>query len=82
MATCIAKDANINCVIVAANCLEHLAKGMGTPFGRYREAIVPLMLARLKERKANVTDAIGGALDALFATVQLLLLRLEPGTDS
>jgi cytoskeleton-associated protein 5 len=69
LASCIAKDANINCVIVAANCLEELAKGMVETFGKYREAVVPLMLERLKERKVNVTDAIGAALDAVFATV-------------
>ena len=69
LASCIAKDANINCVIVAANCLEELAKAMKETFGKYREAVVPLMLERLKERKANVTDAIGAALDAVFATV-------------
>lgn len=69
LASCIAKDANISCVIVAANCLEELAKGMMETFGKYREAVVPLMLERLKERKANVTDAIGAALDAVFATV-------------
>lgn len=69
LASCIAKDANINCVIVAANCLEELAKAMMETFGKYREAVVPLMLERLKERKANVTDAIGAALDAVFATV-------------
>ena len=38
-------------------------------FGKYREAVVPLLLERLKERKVNVTDAIGTALDAVFATV-------------
>jgi len=74
LATCIAKDANINCVMVAANCLESLAKGLGSPFSKYREATVPLMLQRLKERKANVTDAIGASLDAIFATVRSSLL--------
>ncbi|EGN92471.1 hypothetical protein SERLA73DRAFT_172906 [Serpula lacrymans var. lacrymans S7.3] len=64
LAVCIQKDANINCVIVAAGCLEGLAKGMMKSFARMREMVVPLMLERLKERKANVTDAIGAALDA------------------
>ncbi|KAI9566458.1 armadillo-type protein [Boletus coccyginus] len=64
LATCIHKDANINCVITAANVMEGLAKGMMGPFGRLREAVVPPMLERLKERKINVTDAIGAALDA------------------
>ena len=69
LATCIQKDANINCVMVAANCLEGLAKSMMESFARYRESTVPLMLERLKERKVNVTDAIGNALDAIFTTV-------------
>lgn len=69
LATCIAKDANINCVMLAANAIEGLAKGMMSSFAKYREAVIPLMLERLKERKANVTDAIGAALDAVFNTV-------------
>ncbi|PPQ78088.1 hypothetical protein CVT25_015622 [Psilocybe cyanescens] len=71
LATCVAKDANINCVIVAATCLDELAKGMMSAFAKYREIVVPPMLERLKERKANVTDAIGAALDAVFATTTL-----------
>lgn len=69
LATCIHKDANINCVMTAANCLEGLAKGLMNSFARNREAVVSPMLERLKERKATVTDAIGAALDAIFATV-------------
>ncbi|KAJ3856004.1 armadillo-type protein [Lentinula lateritia] len=57
-------DANINCVMTAAACLEALAKGMSASFSRFRETVVPPMLERLKERKATVTDAIGTALDA------------------
>ncbi|THH01430.1 hypothetical protein EW026_g1271 [Hermanssonia centrifuga] len=71
LAACIHKDANINCVMAASNCMEALAKGMMAPFGRFREAVVAPMLERLKERKANVTDAIGAALDAVFATTTL-----------
>lgn len=73
LANCVQKDANINCVITAANILEGLAKGIMTPFGRLREVVVPLMLERLKERKANVTDAIGAALDAVFSTVSFYI---------
>jgi cytoskeleton-associated protein 5 len=62
-------DANINCVITAAVCMEALAKGMMVSFARYREIVVAPMLERLKERKANVTDAIGAALDSVFSTV-------------
>ncbi|KDQ60854.1 hypothetical protein JAAARDRAFT_125412 [Jaapia argillacea MUCL 33604] len=64
LATRIQSDANINCVMVAAGCMEALAKGLMASFGRHREAVVTPMLERLKERKANVTDTIGAALDA------------------
>lgn len=64
-------DANINCVMVAAQCLEGLAKGLMGSFARYRETVVPPMLERLKERKASVTDILGVALDAIFETTTL-----------
>ncbi len=69
LARCVHKDANINCVMTAANCLEGLAKGLMGTFSKYRESVVPPMLERLKERKVTVTDAIGTSLDAIFATV-------------
>lgn len=69
LATRIASDANISCVMVAASCIQELAKGMMAGFAKYREAVVPLMLERMKERKATVTDTIGAALDAVFVTV-------------
>jgi cytoskeleton-associated protein 5 len=69
LAVRIQSDANINCVMTAACCMEALAKGLMGSFGRYREAVVPPMLERLKERKVNVTDAIGAALDAVFTAV-------------
>lgn len=70
LAHCIHKDANINCVMTAANCLEMLAKGVMSPFGRYHESLIPPMLERMKERKSTVTDTIGAALDAIFSTVR------------
>ncbi len=70
LATRIQSDANINCVMTAAACMEHLAKGLMFSFAKYHEMVVPPMLERLKERKANVTDTIGAALDAIFATVR------------
>ncbi|KAH0583910.1 hypothetical protein H2248_009502 [Termitomyces sp. 'cryptogamus'] len=80
LASRVSGDANINCVIVASSCIEELAKGLMFSFGRYREGVVPLMLERLKERKASVTDAIGNALDAVFATMTLsdVIPDIEP----
>ena len=75
LATRIQGDANINCVMTAASCMEALAKGMMASFARYREVVVPLMLERLKERKTNVTESIGAALDAVFASVSVWLLQ-------
>ncbi|KAF8077979.1 microtubule associated protein [Lyophyllum atratum] len=71
LAARVSGDANINCVMVAASCIEELAKGLMSAFGKYREGVVSLMLERMKERKATVTDSIGTALDAVFATTTL-----------
>lgn len=71
--------------MVAASCLENMARGLMKSFARYREIVVPPMLERLKERKANVTDAIGLTLDAVFSTVcdhhRFDLLVLTPVID-
>ncbi|GLB34986.1 putative microtubule associated protein [Lyophyllum shimeji] len=84
LASRVSGDANINCVMVAASCIEELAKGLMSAFGKYREAVVPLMLERMKERKASVTDGIGTALDAVFATTTLpdIIPDLEPSLKS
>jgi len=74
LASRIAGDANISCVMVATACVEELAKGLMTAFAKYREVVVPLMLERMKERKASVTDSIGSALDAVFTVVSVRVL--------
>jgi len=76
LATCIHKDVNVNCVMIAASCLEELAKGLSSAFAKHRGSLVPPMLERLKERKANITDAIGDALDAVFETVIVWFLSV------
>jgi cytoskeleton-associated protein 5 len=65
------KDANIAVVTVAASCVEILAKGLKKGFTRYRSIIMDPMMERLKEKKQSVTDAIGAALDAVFASTNL-----------
>ncbi|KAH7396694.1 armadillo-type protein [Phaeosphaeria sp. MPI-PUGE-AT-0046c] len=65
------KDANIAVVSTAANCVELLAKGLKKSFARYRKEIMASMMERLKEKKQAVTDAIGGALDAVFASTSI-----------
>lgn len=65
------KDANIMVVITAANCTELLAKGLKKGFAKYRSTIMNPMMERLKEKKQTVADALGNALDAIFASSSL-----------
>lgn len=65
------KDANIAVVTVAANCVEALAKGLRGDFAKYRSMVMSPMMERLKEKKQSVTDALGAALDAAFASTSL-----------
>lgn len=65
------KDANIAVVTVAANCVDVLAKGLRSSFAKYRPTILSPMLERLKEKKQSVADALGHALDAVFASTTL-----------
>ncbi|KAF2203976.1 ARM repeat-containing protein [Delitschia confertaspora ATCC 74209] len=65
------KDANIAVVSTAAHCVELLAKGLRKSFAKYRSTIMNPMMERLKEKKQSVTDSIGGALDAAFASTSL-----------
>ena len=65
------KDANIAVVTVAANCVEVLAKGLRRSFAKYRGRVMTPILERLKEKKQSVADALGQALDAVFASTGL-----------
>ena len=65
------KDANIAVVTVAANCVEKLALGLRSGFGKYRSIMMPPMMERCKEKKQSVADALGAGLDAIFASTSL-----------
>ncbi|GAA6054178.1 hypothetical protein JCM3770_002818 [Rhodotorula araucariae] len=64
-------DANVLCVILAAQCIEKLARGLRADFARYKGVVTAPVLARTKEKKQNVLDALGGALDAVFASTSI-----------
>ncbi|KAK9236260.1 armadillo-type protein [Lipomyces kononenkoae] len=66
LAKCIAKDANVAVVTVAANCVEALAKGLRAGFAKYKNTVFTSLLERLKEKKQSVSEALGAALDAVF----------------
>ncbi|KAG0261640.1 Microtubule-associated protein, microtubule dynamics during spindle orientation [Mortierella polycephala] len=61
-------DTNINIVIVAANCLEGLARGLRDNFQKYKPSVAGLVMDRLKERKVTVVEALSGALNAIYST--------------
>lgn len=65
------KDANIQVVTLAANCIESFAKGLRSDFSRYVAYVMGPMLERLKEKKASVADALRNALDAVYKTCSL-----------
>ncbi|POV97777.1 hypothetical protein PSTT_14859 [Puccinia striiformis] len=64
-------DANILCVIGAANCLECLANGLSSEFAKYRSLMVVPILKKFKEKRVNVVEALGNCLDAMAVTVTL-----------
>lgn len=65
------KDANIAVVTTAANVIDALARGLRKRFARYRGRVMPPIMERLKEKKQSVTDALGQALDTIFASSSL-----------
>lgn len=65
------KDANIAVVTVAAHCIDLLAKGLRSSFGKYRGIIMAPTMERLKEKKQSIADALGQALDSVFLSTNL-----------
>jgi protein STU2 len=65
------KDANVAVVTTAANCVEKLALGLRSGFGKYRSVLMTPMMERLKEKKQSVADALGAGLDAIFGSTSL-----------
>ncbi|KAK2757659.1 Microtubule-associated protein, microtubule dynamics during spindle orientation [Arachnomyces sp. PD_36] len=65
------KDANVAVVTVAANCVDVLARGLRKSFGKYKHAILSPIMERLKEKKQTVSEALGTALDSVFASTNL-----------
>ncbi|KAH6603758.1 hypothetical protein Trco_007204 [Trichoderma cornu-damae] len=65
------KDANVAVVTQAAQCIDLLAKGLRQAFGKHRATVMQPIMERLKEKKAAVAEALGGALDATFVATSL-----------
>ena len=78
----IAKDANVMVVALAAKCVGLLATGLRKKFTQYSSMIIPPILEKFKEKKANVVTALRDAIDALFLTVRKALSWLYESTFS
>ena len=65
------KDSNIVVVTSAAQCVEAIALGLRRPFSQYKSIVMMPMVEKLKERKTNVVEALGNAMDAVFKAVRL-----------
>lgn len=59
-------DPNILCVILSANCIEKIAKGLRSSFTSYKNIVIEPLLEKFKEKKQNVIDALSNALDAVY----------------
>ena len=71
------QDANILVVILAAQCLSSLAKGLSASFAPYRHIVAPQVVERLKEKKLAVIEALRECLDAVSGTTGSILDLLD-----
>lgn len=60
-------DANINVAASAAKCITGLATGLRRDFNQHAKPIVPIVLAKFKEKKPTLRDPLIACIDALFA---------------
>ena len=67
----IAKDANINCVIVAAKCITGLASGLRKDFSKYALTCIEPLMEKFKEKKTNIVEALREACDAIYPSTTL-----------
>ncbi|MCJ8738053.1 hypothetical protein PDJAM_G00031060 [Pangasius djambal] len=67
----IGKDTNVMLVMLAAKCVAGLAAGLRKKFGTYAGHLVPTILEKFKEKKAQVVQALQEASDAVFLSTTL-----------
>ncbi|KAI5101926.1 cytoskeleton-associated protein 5 [Silurus meridionalis] len=67
----IGKDTNVMLVSLAAKCVAGLSTGLRKKFSPYALHLVPTILDKFKEKKAQVVQALQEALDAVFLSTTL-----------
>ncbi|KAI8334829.1 armadillo-type protein [Chlamydoabsidia padenii] len=65
-------DANILLVGVTANCIEAMAIGLRSEFGKYKGLVTPPLIEKLKERKPAILEQLANSLHAVFSSVPLM----------
>ncbi|XP_047658856.1 cytoskeleton-associated protein 5-A-like isoform X2 [Tachysurus fulvidraco] len=67
----IGKDTNVMLVTLAAKCVAGLSAGLRKKFGPYAGHLVPTILEKFKEKKAQVVQALQEAIDAVYLSTTL-----------
>ncbi len=67
----VAKDTNVNVMMLAAKCIAGLASGLRKDFNKYALTALEPCLERFKEKKQNIVDAMREACDAIYPSTNL-----------
>lgn len=67
----ITKDSNVMVVGVAVKCMARLAAGLKKGFQPYAATVLPQLLEKFKEKKANVVTPLREAVDAIYPITTL-----------
>jgi len=67
----ITKDSNVMVVGIAVKCLGRLALGLKKGFQPYANTVLPQLLEKFKEKKANVVGPLRDAVDAIYPITSL-----------
>ena len=62
----VAKDSNVNIVVVAAKCVTGIAGGVRKEFRQYANMCLAALLERTKEKKPSIVEALREACDAVW----------------
>ena len=63
----ISKDTNVMLVTLAAQCTAGIAKGLRQHFKQGANVLLPVVLEKFKEKKANVVAALAESADAMYS---------------
>lgn len=70
----ITKDSNVIIVGIASKCMAMLANGLKKRFETYASACIPALLEKFKEKKQNVVLPLRDAVDAIYFSVNRILI--------